>query len=167
MRCSNPESPSTGWLAPPPDPEDSDAPALRRAEASLPGRGRTIPPSLLHFASPKPAACVPHLGRFLPRSPIMRRHCLDREDDTAPGKPQPRHKKGLHSTARLDDRLNPKRPFLPQGAIPTAHAAGVPRAVTCTSQRFALASAECPVPITYPACHCGTATALELVQAIT
>jgi hypothetical protein len=25
----------------------------------------------------------------------MRRHCLDREDDTAPGKPQPRQQKGL------------------------------------------------------------------------
>jgi hypothetical protein len=74
--------------APPPDPENSDAPALRRAEASLPVRGLTIPPRLLHLRAHRPAACVPHSGRFLPRCPFVRRHCLDREDDAAPGRPQ-------------------------------------------------------------------------------
>jgi hypothetical protein len=42
----------------------------------------------------------------------MRRLYVDREDDTAPGKRQPRRpKKGLHFTARLDDGLGGESTF--------------------------------------------------------
>jgi hypothetical protein len=50
-----------------------------------------------------------------PRSSIMRRPRVDREDDRAPGKGEPDLQKGLHFTSRLDDSFHPKRTLGPRG----------------------------------------------------
>lgn len=47
------------------------------------------------------AACAPHIGRFAPRSPIMRRLHVDREDDRAPGKRHPSPQKRLDLRAAI------------------------------------------------------------------
>jgi hypothetical protein len=47
----------------------------------------------------------------------MRRHCLDREDDTAPGKPQLRHQKGLAFQRAIRHTLDQFQPDEPPAAL--------------------------------------------------
>jgi hypothetical protein len=99
-------------VALPPDPEDSDAPALRRAEASLPGRGRTIPPSLLHLRAPSPQRAFDTLEGSSCEAPSCGDPVSTAKTTLLPANHSFGTKKGLHSNERLDDRLDPMPTFV-------------------------------------------------------
>jgi hypothetical protein len=70
--------------------------ASKRVEVSLPGRGRTIPLRLLHpQATIRPVECASNIGRFILRSPIMRRLMSTAKTTVLPANDRSACKKGL------------------------------------------------------------------------